>query len=237
MLFSRWIPLLGLCLLLNSQAFGQTRSQVYGDDLTRQAQTLYVSGTTGMTTFESEAAGSKETKGSNSYEIGGWFGEARIVGLNVSSHSDLISFSLNQSSSKQNFTDVRMAGRLWWFTPSVGISVSEVDVIQAGTKTVGLFGTGINTGLGANVSIYKGLVVSADAMRVHNNHVYDKLSQSAALGDRSEADAHIAFDITDRIVDLIVGYRTQNYEIQTENETYNEKNAGAYAGVRFGVYF
>ncbi len=239
MLILRAALTFSLTALLSAFApiYAQTRSQVYGDDLTKQAQTLYVSAVTGMTTFESEAAGSKETQSTNSYEIGGWFGEARLVGLKVSSHADSVPYALNNSSSRQKFTDVRMAARLWWFTPSVGVSVSEVDIEQTGAKTVGLFGTGMNAGLGLNVSVYKGVVVNADMMTVRSNNVYDKLSQQSELGQRNEADTHLAFDLTDRIIDLIVGYRKQDYTISTETKTYAETSQGAYAGLRVGVYF
>ena len=239
MLFKHFSLLVTLSLLLSpfSLLHAQTRSQVYGDDLTKQAQTLYVSAVTGMTTFESEAAGSKETQSTNGYEIGGWFGEARLVGLKVASHTDSVPYALNNSESRQKFTDVRMAARLWWFTPSVGVSVSEVDIQQTGAKTVGLFGTGINAGLGVNVAVYKGVVVNADVMTVRSNNVYDKLSKQSELGQRNEADSHLAFDLTDRIIDLIVGYRKQDYTIATEDKTYAESSQGAYAGLRLGVYF
>ena len=218
-------------------AHAQTRSQVYGDDLTKQAQTVYLSATSSMTSFESQAAGSTETQGSNVFEIGGWFGEARLAGLKISSSRVSIPFSITQSSSQQAFTDVRMTMRLLWFTPSIGVSVSEVDVQQAGIKTVGLFRTGINAGLGLNVGVYKGVVVSADAMTVRSDRVYDKLAQDGKLGKRDEIDGRISFDLTERIVDLIIGYRMQRYDISTASQIFTEQNQGAYAGLRLGVYF
>jgi hypothetical protein len=57
------------------------------------------------------------------------------------------------------------------------------------------------------------------------------------MGDRQEADVHIAFDITDRLIDLIVGYRMRAFEIETPTEVFKEKAQGIYAGLRLGIYF
>lgn len=220
-----------------SSIYAQTRSQVYGDSLTKQAQTFYVRAGTGMTTFDSEAAGSKETRSTSDYEVGGWLGETRIAGIKVQSREDKVPFELNASKLRNNFTDVRMMARLWWFIPSFGVSLSEIDVSQDGVQTVGLFGTGVNAGLGFNVTLYPGIVLSGDYLRVISNKVYDKLSQSSSLGERTEMDGHIAFDLTEKIVDLIVGYRVRSFEIETVDRTYKEQAQGAYAGIRLGLYF
>jgi hypothetical protein len=95
----------------------------------------------------------------------------------------------------------------------------------------------MNAGLVVNVSVYKGVVVNADMMTVRSTNVYDKLAQQSELGQRTEADSHLAFDLTDRVIDLIVGYRKQDYTITTETATYAESSQGAYAGLRLGVYF
>ena len=224
-----------MSLSLNAHAI--TRSQVYGDVLTRQAQTVYVMATTGMTTVDSEAAGSKETKATTDYELGGWLGEDRIVGIKISSEKRDVPFELNHSRSRTSFTDVRMQGRLWVFVPSVGLSLSEVEVSQVDSKTVDLFGTGISMGLGAHASIYPGLVLTANAQSVRTDHVYDKLGQSATLGQRDELDAHIAFDLTERLLDLIVGYKGRRYTVETEEQVFVEQSQGAYAGLRLGIYF
>jgi hypothetical protein len=233
-------PALILCLtklLLANEASAQTRSQVYGDSLTKQAQTLYLRADSGMTTFDSEAAGSKDTRSTQDFEVGGWLGEARIAGIKVQSREDKVPFELNQSKLNNSFTDVRLLARLWWFIPSIGMSLSEVNVSRADTQTVGLFGTGISAGLGANVTLYPGILLAGDYLTVRSNNVYDKLTQTSKLGHREEIDGHIAFDLTERIVDLIVGYRMRKFEIETTDETYKELAQGAYAGIRLGVYF
>ncbi len=86
-------------------------------------------------------------------------------------------------------------------------------------------------------TLYPGIVLNADVMVVKSTHMFDKLGGTTKMGDRQEADVHIAFDITDRILDLLVGYRVRNYDIITATETFKEKAQGVYAGIRLGVYF
>lgn len=226
-----------MTLCLSQKALSQTRSQVYGDKLTKQAQTFYVRASTGMTSFESQTADSKETRNTMGYELGGWLGEHRVVGIRVASRQDTIPFELNSSRSEQNFTDVRVAGRLGFLTPSIGMSTSEVNIDTKDAPKVGVIATGLNAGLGAHLVIHDSIVANVDVMVVRSNRVYDKLSQDSRLGDRQEADGNIAFDLTDRMVDLIVGYNLRRFQINTPEKSYMEQAQGAYAGLRLGLYF
>ncbi len=225
----------GFCMAFSAKA--QTRSQVTGDASAKQAQTLFIRADVGTTTFDSKAAASKDTNTSIAYELGGWFGESRIVGLSVKNQTDVVPFTLNKSESSTNFTDVRLKGRFWGVMPSVGVSLSEVDISKADVKTIGLFGTGINAGLGLTGTLYPGIVLSGEVMTIKSTHIFDKLALENKLGVRNEADANISFDITDRLIDLLVGYRLRQYEIETPTVIFKEQTAGIYAGVRLGVYF
>lgn len=231
------LSLAALSLGFTMSLSAQTRSQVTGDSFAKQAQTLYIRADVGTSTFDSKAAASKDTHASTSYELGGWFGESRVVGLSVKNQIDVVPFSLNNSESATNFTDVRLKARIWGIIPSVGVSLSEVDIKRDDVKTVGLFGTGMNMGLGGTGTLYPGIVLNGDVMLVKSTHMFDKLALEHKLGDRQEADVHIAFDITDRLIDLIVGYRMRAFEIETPTEVFKEKAQGIYAGLRLGIYF
>jgi hypothetical protein len=220
-----------------ARAFSQTMSQVYGDSLTKQAQTIYVKGSAGMTTFDSEAAGSKETRTTSDMEFGGWMGERRVMGLKVGHSYHDVPFELNQAHSRSAMTDVRLLGRIWFLQPSIGISLTEWDVTSAGEPAVGIFATGLNAGLGFIMNLHQGLVFNADMMRVQSLRTFDKLERNSTLGTRDDADAHFAFDLTDRIVDFIVGYRMRRYEVTIEDSTFRESSQGAYVGMRLGYYF
>lgn len=234
LVFASAAMMVALCA---TPSLAQTRSQVWGGPLTQQAQTIYVRADVGMTTYESEAADSKETRESMTYSVGGWAGEGRVVGISMTSSKADVPFSLNDSSLKTSFQDVRMMARLAWFTPSIGVSLSEVDVREGEVDTVGVYGTGMSAGLAVGIPLHTRLVMQAEAMVVESSKVYDKLDQDTKLGRRSEADAHLSFDVTDRIVDLLVGYRLRSFELEVEEEKLQEKSQGAYAGLRLGLYF
>ena len=223
--------------LPGSPAAAQTRSQVYGSQLVQQAQTVYVRADAGMTTYESQAADSKETKGSMTYNVGGWFGENRSAGLSVTSSDQNVHYSLNDAQTKMSFEDVRAMVRLGWLTPSLGVSLSEVQVQRGGEQTVSLIGTGVNAGLGLQVPISSSIVVYGDALTVRTTKDFDKVDDTTKLGNRNEADAGVSFDVTDKMVDFLIGYRVRGYDIKTQTGVFKERSEGAYAGLRFGLYF
>lgn len=232
------LPFVSISILtFSTPLLAQTRSQVYGDELTQQAQTVYLQEEGGITTYESEAAGSKETKQALTTTVGGWFGENRLVGATATNSESSVPFSLNDSQMHSAFTDVRASIRLGWLMPSLGVSLSEVEVSRADEKTVSLYSTGANAGLALGVPLNKTMVVYADGMTVKAMRGFDRLGTSSQLGDRQELNAGVSFDVTDRMLDFLVGYRARQYEIKEQAKSYKERMQGAYAGLRLGFYF
>ncbi len=226
-----------LILTAAPAALAQTRSQVYGNDLTQQSQTVYVQAEAGVTTYESQAAGSKETKSAMTTVVGGWFGEERVAGASVTNSESTVPFSLNASSMHTAFTDVRAIVRLGWIMPSVGVSLSEVEVAKESAKQYSVYATGANAGLAVGVPLNKTMVVFGDGLAVKAMRGFDRLGGAGKMGDRTEFNAGVSFDVTERMLDLLVGYRARTYEIQSAEKTYEEKTQGAYAGLRLGLYF
>lgn len=220
-----------------SVADAQTRSQVYGRPLEQQAQTVYARADLGMTTYESQAAGSKETATTASYHVGGWAGESRQVGVDVSSTEANVPFALNGADSHLGFRDVRLMARFGWVIPSVGASLTEMDVKENGVKQTGVLASGPNVGLAVSVPMTHAIVVTADAMVAPVSKSLDKLKGDAKLGARSEADINAAVDVTDRAVDFLVGYRIRRYTLEDQRGSFDEESQGAYAGLRLGLYF
>ena len=215
----------------------QTRSQVWGRPLEQQAQTIYARADVGMTTYESEAAGSKETAMSTAYQVGAWAGENRQVGAQVSTSETLVPFALNGSESRVGFRDVRLMARFGWVIPSLGASVSEMDVKQNGVKTTGVLASGPNAGLAVSIPMTRAIVVTGDLMHTTPTQSLDKMKNDAKLGARSEGDVNAAVDVTDRAIDFIVGYKIRRYSLEDLRGEFEEVSQGAYAGLRLGLYF
>lgn len=226
-----------VALLVPSAAAAQTRSQVWGRPLEQQAQTVYARADVGMTTYESEAAGSKETALSTAYHIGGWAGENRQVGAQVSTSETVVPYALNGTESRVGFRDVRLMARFGWVIPSFGASLTELDVKENAGKTTGILASGPNAGLAVSVPMTRAIVVTADAMHALPTQNLDKLKGEAKLGARSEGDVNAAVDVTDRAVDFIVGYKVRRYTLVDERGDLEEVSQGAYAGLRVGLYF
>ena len=224
-------------LVVATGAAAETRSAVYGTALEQQAMTTYVRADGGMNTYESQAADSKETKGAAVYTIGGWAGERRVVGASITSSTNDVKFGLNDSRSKALFHDARMMARMGWLTPSVGVSLTELDVDKAGERTVSVYGTGLNYGVGLQIPAYLSIVLYGDAMATAPIKSFDKLATETKLGRRIDADAGVSFDLTEQVVDLLIGYRLRAYELDAPEGKLKEQSQGAYAGLRLGVYF
>lgn len=218
-------------------ALAQTRSQVWGRPLEQQAQTVYARADAGMTTYESEAAGSKETAETTAFHVGGWAGEYREVGAQVSSSETAVPFALNGAESRLAFRDVRLMARFGWVIPSIGASLTEMDVKENGGKTVGVLGTGPNAGLAVWIPMTHAIVVGFDAMHAPTTKSLDKLKGDAKLGARSEGDVSASVDVTDRAIDLLVGYKVRRYSLEDARGEFDEQSQGAYAGLRLGLYF
>lgn len=222
---------------IGTLAGAQTRSQVYGRPLEQQAQTVYARADLGMTTYESQAAGSKETATTATYHVGGWAGESRQVGVDVSSTDAVVPFALNGSESHLGFRDVRLMARFGWVIPSIGASLTEMDVKENGVKKTGVLASGPNVGLAVSVPMTHAIVVTADAMLAPATKSLDKLKGDTSLGARSEADINAAVDVTDRALDFLVGYRLRRYTLEDQRGSLKEESQGAYAGLRLGLYF
>lgn len=230
--------------LLVSSAFGlgtaanaQTRSRVYGDQLTKQAQTFYIQGDVQATTYESEAAGSKEANETTTLTMGAWTGEGRVVGIEMVSSDAETSFSLNSNKVRTSFRDIKLKTRLGWLIPHIGASLTELDIKTPETNEVGVYATGVNAGLKVSVPITLEMVVSGEGSISRPTKTYDKLDQGDSLGDRTEFDLGASYDLTETAVDLLVGYKVRSLKIKSAEQDYNEATSGAYAGLRLGIYF
>lgn len=225
--------ILGLASVSNAQ----TRSRVYGDQLTKQAQTFYIQGDVQATTYESDAAGSKEANETTTLTVGAWTGEGRVVGVEMVSTEAETNFSLNSNTVRSSFRDIKLKTRLGWFIPSVGASLTELDIKTPEASEVGVYATGINAGLKVSVPITLEMVVHGEGTISRPTKTYDKLAQGDSLGDRTDFDLGASYDLTETAVDLLVGYKVRSLKINSTEQDYNEATSGAYAGLRLGLYF
>lgn len=231
-----------LCVGIGSaQAYGQTRSQVYGSDLEKQAMTVFVEANVAQTTFDSKTAASKESHQTNTFKVGGWAGENRNVGLIASTTEATVPFALNDSAMRTAMKDIKMKARFGWISPTIAATLTEVEVSKAEATVVDLYGTGYGAGAEVQLPLHDRVVVAAEGMAYTTPSSFSRNPEvnqpDTALGDRLEADINASVDLTQRTVDLVVGYKVKNYSIIIDDETLAEKAQGAYVGMRLGLYF
>jgi len=222
-------------------AFAQTRSQVYGSDLEKQAMTVFVEADMAQTTYDSKTAESKESQQTPTYKLGGWVGENRNVGLIASTTESSVPFVLNNSSMRTAMKDIKMRARFGWISPTVAATLTEVKVVKAESTVVDLYGTGYGAGAEVQFPLHDRVVVAAEGMAFTTPSSFarnaEPIAPETSLGDRVEADVSASVDLTRRTLDLVVGYKVRNYSIIIDDETKKEKAQGAYVGLRLGLYF
>jgi len=239
--------------LMSAEALSVTLSQVYGSNLTKQTQTLSVSAEAGWTTYSSEAAGSNATGPSMTYSIAGYAGESRVLGIEFTSTNVEMPFELNKSRVTTRQQDLKMVARWQWFYPHIvvsqsdnrvsldEVSSSEADGIrlkQRSEETVcDYFGNSIGGGLGVYAPITDSIVVHADASVMRGTSASDRNGKKVEEGMRQDVEIGTNVDLTDNMLDLVMGYKLRNFEVEVEGESFKESQSTPYAGLQLGVYF
>jgi hypothetical protein len=228
----------GLWLVGSStDGLAQTRSQVYGSSLTRQTMTAYVQDDVSMNTYDSEAAGSKEVAQSNTWCIGTYAGEGRDLGILFRSSDNIVPFALNQSYLRANFKDTVMQWRLGWVYPALAAGLTEIETSSTENGNFNLYGANIGAGVGVFIPLFAKSVFYVNSMVYQTPNAWDKSGKDVKLGQRLEQDIGASIDLTENVIDLMVGYRTRQYKVTSGEKTFNEITLGAYAGLRLGLYF
>ncbi len=226
-----------LNLLFESNAYAQTRSQVYGTALDRQTQTAFVQGDVSYTTFESQAAASKETSESTTWTVGTYAGEARKLGISFRGTYNDIPFALNKSQMTSNWHDVRIQARFGWLYPSVQAGLTQIEVSGEEAEEIDLLATQVGVGLGLHIPLWHKVVFFSDASIMTTSSAWDKNGREVSLSPRQDVDVGASIDIIEKYLDFLVGYRSRTYNIKVEDRELKESHLGAYTGVRLGIYF
>jgi hypothetical protein len=230
-----------------------TLSQVYGTDLTKQTQTFFLRGEAGWTTYESQAAASNGTGSSASMTIGGFAGENRLLGVFMTAHDVTMPFELNRSNVRRSVRDLRMQARLAFVYPSIivsqtdtkvsldAVSESEAAALSLSPReesvVCDVFGNSVGAGLGIHAAMTEKIVVHADVAMLQGSSASDRDGKRVQLGQRQDIQVGANVDVTKDMVDLVMGYRVQNFDFTVDDVKFEEKMTTPYAGLQLGVYF
>ena len=230
--------LLGMWLVMMSNiGMSQTRSQVYGSALTRETMTAYVQDDIAINTYESEAAGSKEIAQTSTWSVGTYAGEGRGLGIYFRSSDNVVPFALNKSYLRANFKDTVMQARIGWVYPAIAAGLTEIKTTSTDNGNFDLYGASVGAGLGVYIPLFSRGVFFVNGMLYKTPNAWDKSGKPVELGNRLEKDIGASIDVLTEFVDLMVGYRTRNYDVTTDGVKYKEAALGAYAGLKLGLYF
>lgn len=215
----------------------QTVSQVYGDSLTKQTQTVFVRADANFTTYESKAAGSNTTATTTSYAIGGYAGEKRALGVFASSNQQDITFGLNNNRVQNTWRDLHMQARFGWIYPQVVVAMNEMAIDKDGARIADLYGSGIGGGAGIYVPVIEAMVVHADGYVVNSNRARNTTANTVDVGQRLEVDLGASVDVIKNYVDFLIGYKVRRFDVTVDGESFEEQQSAPYAGLQLGAYF
>ncbi len=234
-----WMHIGATILLLGASTatLAQTRSQVTGSDLDRQTMTAFIQADVGMDTFESDTIKSKESSQSSSWTFGTFAGESRKLGVTLHSSDNEVPFTLNDSKMRTSFRDLRLHTRLGWISPSIAAALNEISISSADTDVVNIYGSSLGAGLALNIPLWNRAVINFDHVMFNTARVLEKEGRDVKLGQRQDSEISASFDITDRILDFIVGYRRRAYTLTVNDVENKELQTGAFVGFRLGMYF
>ncbi len=226
------------CVAITSaNATAQTVSQVYGDALTKQTQTVFIRADMNYTTYQSKAAGSNTSATTSSYAIGGYVGEKRALGFFMTSDDQDVKFELSNGRITNSWNDIHMQARFGWFYPQVVVSMHEMTVDRDGTRVLDSYGNGIGGGLGLFLPVTNSMVVHADGYIVKNSKNRNNTANDVEIGDRVDVDIGASVDVIQHYIDFLIGYKVRTFKLIIDDQTYNEQQSAPYIGIQLGAYF
>lgn len=228
-------------------------AQRSGSPMLRQVMTSYMQYDISSSTYESDAAASKDTAESSTFTFGTHAGFERLVGIQLRSNRSDVKFALNGSKMVSHWRDLALGYRLGWFEPALYAGLSEIQIERANAEYVDIYRASLGAGLSFSVPLWEKLLVYSDvrffekpelprfaAIELNSQDAVPEGTPRklvATLGSRSEADIGASVDIVREYIDFVVGYRVKSYTLVIEEEEQSEYQAGLYAGFKLGAYF
>lgn len=216
-----------IVLLLPSNAWAKKgeRSTVYGDfDF-------------GFTTHKSQLLVSNETTQAIRYTVGLFAGDDKSISVALSSETVSTVFLLNNASMDLAFTDTYVRYHLWFlYVGAIIESATMTAVDTSGTTLFDLSSSGFGGNFGANIAFGRGAMFNFNVDFITTSQVIDIQESDVLVDPRFVIDLGLSFDVTRKMIDLIVGYRMNSYGITTD-ANYAEDLTTTYFGLGADLYF
>jgi hypothetical protein len=237
MSIQRTFLIISCLVMLPAASWGQTRSQHYGNTLTRQTQTAFMTMDYGLLTYESKAVASNATAPVTRFRVGGYAGENRVLGVFLDTEQARTSFNLNKSSIGTRWQDLYMRFRMDFISLDLIGGLANIDIKREEGAAANIYGYGIGGGAAIDLPLNRSIVVHLHGKSVLTSEAHEESGRQVALGRRDHAEANVAFDIDERFLDVLFGYRYRQYNIKIDETQTKEVQSAPYAGMRLGIYF
>jgi hypothetical protein len=229
--------LLTLSLANSESTQAHTESQLYGDILTRQHQTLYVRADYEWNTFQSEAIDSNATSGTRAVSIGTYAGTSRHFGISLNMADTSMAFPLNDSRIDAAFYDVTLQSRFYWLYPSLSAHLNEMTFNRSGEEIADFYATGYAVGLALRVPATDRILFEAEGRQVFISRTKEQEGRFAELNPMQNFSVGANIDILPRYLDGVFGYKMRRFALELEDGKYQQAQSAPFVGLQAGFYF
>lgn len=188
------------------------------------------------TTYKSKLVASNDVGTGFSYTLGGYAGKEGNFGFFVKVDNSATTFELNSSSNSVTWQDSIFRYRWGYLYLGPVFTTLTYAVNIAGTDTLDVSASGMGGNVGFLVPVGGGGSLYMDFTSVTPSKTVNELTQVTSMGARTDIDLGASIDLTAKLVDLVFGYRQQQYSVTTD-ASYAELMLSTYIGLKFSLFF
>ena len=231
MIQGKYKIILMFMLLVCFEAFAKDR------DFHRITPTLTLTTSYSLSaTYKSELVASNDTGTGFSYSLGGYAGKDGNFGFFLKVDSASTTFELNNSSNTVSWQDTVFRYRWSYFYLGPVFSTMTYQVTNQGTETINAVASGTGGNLGVLIPLGRGGSFFIDLYSVTMSNTVNSLTTETSIGARTDYDLGATVDVTSELVDLVFGYKQQQYAVTTDT-SYAEVCLATYIGFKFSLFF
>ena len=192
--------------------------------------------TLGIVTSKSQVVASNDTGTGFTYGLGGYAGQNRSFGFLYRHDESSTTFELNDSSGKIIWQDTVIRYRFAFVSLGIVFSHLGAKINREGTDIMDISGEGMGGVLAFAVPIGRVGTFHLEVLTVSLSSPRNHLDQELSLGSRFDTSLSASFDLTQELLDFIVGYKQRSWQVNADIAA-TEEYLSTFLGFRLAANF
>jgi hypothetical protein len=189
----------------------------------------------GYFTYKSKLAASNDTGLRYAYGFQFFGGNDRNLGAGMRSSYLSSSFSLNSNKILEKNQSFIFNYRHGYAYAGAAFGTIQLAFTENGTDAMDAYGNTIGGNLGIMIPFGRGNVIQCDALVIKPSSVKDSQQRTVSLGVKTEVDTNLAFALSRKHIDLILGFKYVKGSATVNGAGGAEMQTIPTAGLRFGA--